>query len=312
MKKLAIKALALPTFLELPSLAPPMKIEDAAEIDRLAEPGDIILSTEKSVPFYSALAKAALDSDFGHASLYVGHGRVIEAGPSGVKERKLFSNGSHFTLLKPHYKNETDRWKAVDYAYKSVGKPYDWLSENNGEALTCTDLIMNAMAQGDTEVRVEEKQFMGHRLVTPNAFYTSPDIDVAVEVKSPWYKNVAGALPAIGITAAGGVAGHMIGGWPGAVIGTVAGYVGGTVALSIIDGAIHPDLQDRPWDAQGAQAVEGPKVNASPNPVTVVETSCQSPGQSIELEGDCTVEAPALRAAGGELDGWKLAKTPSS
>ena len=223
-KKTLVKALALPTFLDLPSLAPPMPLDKAEELEFMAEPGDIVLTSEKALPLYQILSKVALGSDFGHVGLYVGDGMLIEAGPSGVKTRPLFANGSHLTLVKPRYKNPEDRWKAVDYAYQSLDKPYDWLSRNQGDSLTCTDLVMNAVNQGETKFEVPEKNFMGHRLVSPQAFVETPNMEVAVESNSPWYKSLAGSLPVIGLTAAGGVAGKMIGGWIGCAVGTVATY----------------------------------------------------------------------------------------
>lgn len=306
-KSTMVKALGFGLFLDIPSFAPPMKLEDAKALEELAEPGDIILSANKNTPLYQMATKAGFGSDWGHVSLYVGEGRRIDAGPKGVEERDVFDNGSHFALIKPKYKNDADRWKAVSYAYKALGTPYDFLSRNQGDSVTCTDLVVQAINQGDSKFSVDEGTLMGERLVTPDAFLEAANMEVVIESKNPWYKSAAGALPTIGLTAAAGVAGHMIGGWKGAIVGTVGGYLATTVAANIIQDRMGHNLEDRPWlRAEEPAAVEEPKVNASPNPVTVVETSCQQPGQSIELEGDCTLDT------GGDLTGWKLAKTPSS
>lgn len=247
-KKRLVQAVAIPSFLEIPNIFPRMKTVDAQLIHAFAEPGDIILSSDKSLPLYSALSKVALGSDFGHASLYIGDGRIIQSGPGGVEESPLFDRGTHFTLIKPEYQNEEDREKAVAYAKDMVGKPYDWTSRNEGDSVTCTDLLANALGQGDTKFDIKESSLLGTRAITPQAFLDNDKMKVAVDGDSPLWKDVAGSLPFVGLTVAGGVAGHMIHGNVGAVIGAVGTYIGAGLAWSVAEEMISPSLHTHPWE----------------------------------------------------------------
>lgn len=283
-KKRLVQAIALPSFIEIPNVFPQMRTVDAEVIEAFAEPGDIILSSDKSLPLFSALSQVGLGSDFGHAALYAGEGKVIESGPKGVVEKQLFHSGTHFTLIKPEYQSEEDSEKAVDYAQSMVGQPYDWSSSNDGYSVNCTDLVANALNQGDTDFDIKESNILGTRAVTTQAFLENEKLKVAVDGDQPLWKEVVGALPFIGLTVAGGVAGHAIHGTVGAIIGATGTYVGANLAWNVAEQLISPSLDTRPW----AQAETAPDPEPQPE-LSLEAEAAADPSKPLLLQPEWRV-----------------------
>ena len=84
-----------------------------------------------------------------HASLYTGGGRVIHAISDGVvreKFRNFFSEYDTLAILRPKIKKgkKTFVKKAVSYARKQVGKPFDFFFASEQEDFFCSQLVNDA------------------------------------------------------------------------------------------------------------------------------------------------------------------------
>ena len=115
------------------------------ELEKLSkadlEPGDIVLTSLSPLDVgsrrgaglgFRAMRSAyrsmspRLQGTFSHSALYVGDGQVVEALGHGVVTRSLATatRGKAYVALRPDVAEST-RMKAVSFAKKQVGKPYD-------------------------------------------------------------------------------------------------------------------------------------------------------------------------------------------
>ena len=159
------------------------------------------------------------DSEFSHAAIYVGDGELIEGGPAGVHRAKLFETGTHFALVRPQYKDEQARQKAVGYAEKAIGKEYDWLNHPSEDKLHCLEVVSNSAEAGGVNLDLPVDELL------PGVSYMRPaDVLRAKNVKvlesEPYQaksllKNLPAAAVAVGAVVAGAALGGVIGGVAG-------------------------------------------------------------------------------------------------
>ena len=86
-----------------------------------------------------------------HASLYMGRKRVLEAVGDGVRKSKLkhfFTEYDTMVILRV-LKGTKLRliWKAIKYAKKQIGKPYDWEFKKGPKSFFCTELVNESFKQ---------------------------------------------------------------------------------------------------------------------------------------------------------------------
>lgn len=102
------------------------------EIYHIAEKGDFALFSGEGLVFEGI--RAAQDSMWGHAALYVGHHKIVEAIQSGVKQKpikKYFDNKTIFMIRRANSITVDQVSKMMKKIYvgpdKLIGEPYDFM-----------------------------------------------------------------------------------------------------------------------------------------------------------------------------------------
>lgn len=170
-------------------------------------PGDIIVSTGRG--FTSGTIRTGTGSDYSHAILYIGDGRVVEAISEGVVERELSLPLGEATLavaLRRRFMTDQARQFVVTSAREQRGKPYDYvgaagaglthkrgmlvalmfprasytlylaakqnaLAENRDKKFFCSELVARCYELAGLPISGEEPSF-----TTPRAVRVSPQL----------------------------------------------------------------------------------------------------------------------------------------
>lgn len=187
--------------------------DELVVLEKKLHPGDILLTRAVKPTLMSRLVSKVQNSEFGHASLYIGKGKVIDTRLSeGVFQTPLsevhgkWGGGRDIRAYRPDVSDE-DRAKAVETAKSYVGTPYSRLgalrlvlpaAENKGvssgkkDALVCSQLITQAYPQ----LNVAKGKHRDH--VLPVDFAKSPLTKLVGELKKEaepaWKDQLPGGL----------------------------------------------------------------------------------------------------------------------
>ncbi|MDQ7825709.1 MAG: YiiX/YebB-like N1pC/P60 family cysteine hydrolase [Candidatus Eremiobacteraeota bacterium] len=157
------------------------------EVRKSLMPGDIILSRTPSNQLYYLLQKAAFGSDYSHAAMVAGDGRIIDA-YSKVKAQSLedfCASQTALVILRPPYHSEEERIKALDYLERQVGKPYDWRFDlKDDSAHYCTEIVVKALEASCSRAEVKGRWALGRPVVVPDDLLNSPSLSKAGEFRS--------------------------------------------------------------------------------------------------------------------------------
>lgn len=125
----------------------------------LIKKGDIVLAG--GFRYMSGLFLGKL---FTHSLLYQGDNKCIHASADGVdivNLDELFDEYDNLAILRPKIENNADDIidKALIYAGKQLGKPYDFYFEHINDRYYCTLLINTAYSQAgfDTGLKIEKQ-----------------------------------------------------------------------------------------------------------------------------------------------------------
>jgi len=197
------------------------------------QPGDIILETNNAYPSWQILEKVALNTNYTHAAMYEGDGKLIEAtSDGGVKRSDLkeyLECLSLFEIIRPPYKTPQDREAALNYCRSQLGKKYDArLNLSDDKEHYCAELVYKALTSIPNKIEVPLKKFLGKPVVSPSSFKEIKGAQVIYSDNSNFWENIATHWPvSLGATTAA-VAGGMVMG----PLGVVIGFLGG-LAISI-------------------------------------------------------------------------------
>lgn len=116
---------------------------EAAMLRTMAQPGDVLLrrtdgtSSNMVIPGY-----------WGHAALYAGDGKIVDAVTHDVRETDIetfCSEGDAVIVVRPKNLSKEQVASIVDYSRRQVGKPYDFdLDFKDSQRFTCTELVETA------------------------------------------------------------------------------------------------------------------------------------------------------------------------
>jgi len=146
--------------------------EDYIEMKKLLKAGDVI-STKTRGEFSNIFVPGF----FGHVAIYDGEGFVIEATTRGVVRTHLawFLFGKDYaTVVRPNFMTDDQKWLAVDYCKRQIGKPYDYsFNTSNIDSFYCSELIYSAykFVLGDSPFKL--KKTLGQETVAPSDFYNA-------------------------------------------------------------------------------------------------------------------------------------------
>ena len=105
-------------------------------------PGMVILSHKDY-----ELTNLFIDGYWTHVAIFSSENEIIEAISKGVVKtnaKKFFSTIDDFIVLEPKFCDRITMQKAVEYANRYVGYPYNFKFLQNKRSFTCIDLICRA------------------------------------------------------------------------------------------------------------------------------------------------------------------------
>ena len=152
-----------------PTIMEPMSAEEKEKVGNLIQPGDILIQKDENCPIMQAISKVGTGSDFVHAAIYKGDGKILESVPRGVREADLniyLKGYSSVMIFRPPYKTPEDKQAAIDFAEKQVGKPYNLLfNESHGKSFYCTQLVRDALSSTPNPINVPVADYMGKKVI---------------------------------------------------------------------------------------------------------------------------------------------------
>lgn len=152
-----------------PTIMEPMSAEEREKVSNLIQPGDILIQKDENSPIMQTISKVGTGSDFIHAAIYKGDGKLLESVPRGVREADLniyLKGYSSVMIFRPPYKTPEDKQAAIAFAEKQVGKPYNkFFSDDNGKSFYCTQLVRDALASTPNPINVPVANYMGKKVI---------------------------------------------------------------------------------------------------------------------------------------------------
>lgn len=143
--------------------------------ETVLEPGDILLSSEKSV--VSKTVRKFTNSDFSHAMLYVGNGSYIHSDQKGVHanniQRSLFHLQKNIKILRVKKNNCVA--KACEFSRTQIGKEYALK-----DAIKTKNPIVNKSANNKqfcSRLVAQAYEYAGLQLVGDSGFCTPQELD---------------------------------------------------------------------------------------------------------------------------------------
>lgn len=169
------------------------------------KPGAVFLSYKRG-----ELANGFIPGEFSHAAIYgctnivningksLDIHYVVEATMGGVVMTDLISfmtSKDRVCLLYPNFCDDEDMVKALGYAGRCIGYPYDFLFDPGDKAFFCSELIQKAYDYSIPGCSFTTRKRFGVETVIPDDFYKSaksenPKWDIVFDTKS-FIKTVA-------------------------------------------------------------------------------------------------------------------------
>lgn len=171
---------------------------DAAAVNaiRFALPGDIICAHHENIFEGAAFMTRAAGAraDYTHMGLVTDRGTIIDMVTSGAHERdkKAWLKFTHLAVLRPHYSGADSLFKTVEGARQAMTEKtydHDLKLGNDPTKEYCTEFVYNRLLENAPEIHLKEQKFFNYRFITPDAFFDSPDIDVAYNSGSNFWLN---------------------------------------------------------------------------------------------------------------------------
>ena len=242
-KNLATKALLLALNIPIYSSTPKITDERREKILNSLQPGDILLETHNNYPFFQIAEKIVANSDFTHAAIYEGDGKMIEAntshedgkGVSRVDVAEYLNGRMAIQIIRPPYETQEDIKAALKYADSQIGKDYDGSFDyQNSDKQFCSELVAKSLAAMPNKIYTPTTTFLGREIALPDAFREIEGVEVVYNDGTNFWKNqLSHSLSFIGGAVAAGAAACALG-----PIGITGAFLGGTVLTSVVGGLI--------------------------------------------------------------------------
>lgn len=159
--------------------------EERIAVEFAVQPGDILVDSNDSFPGWQLLSKIFLGSDWVHMGIYVGDGKVIDAGrETHVAEISLnrFLRTSRVAVLRPHYRGREDVDKAIARARDFIGRPYNRaLNPASTTDVYCTQMLREVLQSISHPIHVESMNVLGRHIVSPDAFIYNSSITMVLK-----------------------------------------------------------------------------------------------------------------------------------
>lgn len=132
-----------------------LTVKDYLKSQEVIKRGDVIL-----VGNFRTISRFFMGKFFTHSLLYTGNGECVHADADGVDTldfKELFDQYDTMMILRPKINDSFEEKvnKAVMFARKQIGKPYDFYLENYDDRYFCTMLINESFASADFKTGVD-------------------------------------------------------------------------------------------------------------------------------------------------------------
>ena len=176
---------------------PNMTREAAAEAIRLAQPGDVIVTTDDHDFKLELMQKVAgASANWTHAAIVDENKQVMDIlitanTPTKWPIEFIFEDNSHAMLLRPKYAGPESVSKTLDAVRATFGHvTYDHKFDlKTDDAQYCQELVYKALQKGAPEVHVPRRKFLGKEMVLSDEFINSPDMKVMWSGGSSFWVN---------------------------------------------------------------------------------------------------------------------------
>ena len=162
-------AMAGITNIPFPTIAKPFSSKEKEDIMRLIKPGDIVVQKDDRSAIMQTISHVTTGSDFIHAAIYKGDGKIIESVGVGVREANLdiyLGGMNSVEILRPPYKTKEDSDAAIKFAESKIGKPYNpMFEESKGKSYYCTQLVRDALESMPNPIKVTPAKPFGKNVV---------------------------------------------------------------------------------------------------------------------------------------------------
>ncbi len=181
------------------------------------EPGDVILETNLSYPGWKQMLHFGLGSNYTHAAMYEGDGKLLESSPHvGVQRsdlEKYFNEPVKLAIIKMPYASEADRQAALDNFRAIRGKAYNrtpnFLTEEHPKAFGCAEAVTYCLENLPNPIAVPRVSVAGKETVSPAAFKDIPGAVVKYDDEPDYYDDLQHSWPCGGIGIGIGLATDM-------------------------------------------------------------------------------------------------------
>jgi uncharacterized protein YycO len=158
--------------------------EEKRAVERAVQPGDILVDSNDSFPGWQLLSKIFLGSNWVHMGIYIGDGKVIDAGrETHVAEISLnrFLRTSRVAVLRPHYREQADVDAALARARDFLGRPYNRaLNPASTTDVYCTQMLREVLQSMPHPIHVNSMNVLGRHIVSPDAFVYNDSITMVL------------------------------------------------------------------------------------------------------------------------------------
>lgn len=151
------------------------------DIRQTIQPGDVVLLRSKWRP-----TNIFIPGFWSHAALYVGEGKTIDAAFPEVRRSTLMElmlRADYIAVMRPSRFTARELQKAVEYAERAVGEPYDFMFDPGHNALYCSELCWHALKLAKPAWKFVARERMGVATVTPQDLYDSREMRLLRELK---------------------------------------------------------------------------------------------------------------------------------
>ena len=146
-----------------------IKASDVFSLKSILLPGDVLLTYS-----LGELTNKFIEGQYKHCAMYAGAERVIEAVGSGVRGESLedfCASKDLIGVFRARFCDEATAKKAVQFAEKQIGQPYDYSFEPNEKAFYCAELVATAyMFAMDDKAPFKYRKVLGIDTVLPIDF----------------------------------------------------------------------------------------------------------------------------------------------
>jgi len=134
---------------------PKVKAVHLRKLLEVLKPGQILA---RKYTYY--LDSYFIKGEYSHSGIYIGEGKMIHAIAEGVGEIDVLDftkDADGFIVLQPPYKTEIDLYNSLNYAKQQIGKPYDFIfNDQDQSSFYCHELTWAALKEGNININPKE------------------------------------------------------------------------------------------------------------------------------------------------------------